>query len=271
MDDHRATRGEQLRSRRRDLDLPLRRERELHPHEVRGSLLVIDVRLRERGLANGTPERRPFAAVEQPSRPELEEDRLAEGAVLVGIRVVRVLEIRRHADAGGELEQAVANRLNLLAAFLDERLAVPAMERLARLPLDGPLDVDPVSVEAEREQDRASEHALRAGDHVDHRVRHDGADVPRTARIRRWRIDHVRRLSGLRGKAIQVRLYPPRFQDVFLVGRLPRLLPEFRFTHRWAVESREPIKGLFRATRAGDLHTPPEASSPGAIYLYLEV
>src|SRR2546422_374253 len=164
MDDHRATRGEQLRSRRRDLDLPFRRERELHPHEVRGSLLVIDVGFCERGLTNGTPERRPFAAVEQPSRPELEEDRLAERAIFVGIRVVRVVEVRRHADADRQLEQAIADRLNLLAALLDERLAVPAVERLACLPLDGPLDVDPVPVEAEREQDRTPEHALRASD-----------------------------------------------------------------------------------------------------------
>src|SRR5439155_23036541 len=29
-----------------------------------------------------------------------------------------------------------------------------------------------------------------------------------------------------------------RLQDVFLVGRLPHLLPEFRFTHRRTVESR---------------------------------
>src|SRR2546422_9404082 len=87
MDDHRSARREQLRSRRRDLDLSLRRQRELHPDEVRGSLLVIDVRLRERGLAHGTPERRALAAVEEPLRPELEEDRLTERAVFVGIRV----------------------------------------------------------------------------------------------------------------------------------------------------------------------------------------
>src|SRR6266705_372599 len=154
MDDHRSTRGEQLRSRRRDLDLPFLREWELHPHEARGSLLVIDVGLRERGLADGTPERRAFATIEEPFRPQLEEDRLAERAVFVGIVVVRVVEVRRHADADRELEQAVADRLDLLAALLDERLAVPAMERLARLPLDRPLDVDSFSVEAEREQDR---------------------------------------------------------------------------------------------------------------------
>src|SRR5207249_2791837 len=170
-------------------------------------LLVIDVGFRERGLADGTPERRALASVEEPFRPQLEEDRLTERTVLVGIRVVRVFEVRRHADTGGELEQAVADRLDLLAAFLDERLAVPAMERLARFLLDRTLDVDPVPVEAEREQDRASEHALRAGDHVDHRVRHDGADVPRAARIRRGRVNHVRRLSWLPGKTIDVRLY----------------------------------------------------------------
>src|SRR5256885_14274169 len=272
MDDHRATRGEQLRSRRRDLDLPLRRERELHPHEVRGSLLVIDVRLGERGLANGTPERRPFAAVEQPSRPELEEDRLAEGAVLVGIRVVRVLEVRRHGDAGGELEQAVANRLNLLAAFLDERLAVPAMERLARLLLDGPFDVDSVPVEAERERDRTPEQALRAGDHVDHRVRHDGADVPRAARIRRWRIDHVRQLSGLRGKAIQVGLGLPSGEDRLLERRLPGFLLERRLSHGWPSRGEERIKALFRGRcRTVSRTSQPERQGLPKVYLYLEV
>src|SRR5439155_17224655 len=54
----------------------------------------------------------------------------------------------------------------------------------------------------------------------------------------RGRVDHVGRLPALRGKAIQVGLGAPRLQDVFLVGRLPRLLPEFRFTHRRTVESR---------------------------------
>src|SRR2546427_3439583 len=199
MNDYRPAGREQLWSRRRDLDLPFRRERELHPHEVRGSLLVIDVGFCERGLADGTPERGALAAVEEPFRPQLEEDRLAERAVFVGIGVVRVLEVRRHADADRQLEQAVANRLNLLAALLDERLAVPAVERLARFPLDGPLDVDSVPVEAEREQDRASEHALRAGDHVDHRVRHDGADVPRTARIRRGWGRRARAAGPVRG------------------------------------------------------------------------
>src|SRR5881397_2917380 len=263
MDDHRATRGEQLRSRRRDLDLPFRRERELHPHEVRGPLLVVDVGLRERCLADGTPERRALAAIEEPFRPQLEEDCLAERAVLVGIRVVRVVEVRRHADADRQLEQAVADCLDLLAAFLDERLAVPAMQCLARLLLDRPFDVDPVPVEAEREQDRASEHALRAGDHVDHRVRHDGADVPRAARIRRGRVNHVRRLSWLRGKPIDVGLYPPRFQDVFLVGRLPRLLPEFRFTHRRAVESRGAHKRIVPGDSRGRFAHPTGGFKPG--------
>src|SRR5207245_4354520 len=165
-------------------------------------------------------------------RPELEEDRLAERAILVGVRVVRVLEVRRHPDADGELEQAVADRLDLFAALLDEGLPVPSMERLARLPLDRPLDVDPVPVEAEREEDRATEHALRAGDHVDHRVRHDGADVPRAARIRWRRVDDVRRLSGLRGETDQIPTGPPRPQDDLLVGRFPRFLPEFTYTPR---------------------------------------
>src|SRR5207245_4177701 len=110
------------------------------------------------GLADGAPERRAFAAVEEPFRPQLEEDRLAERAVFVGIGVVRVVEVRRHADADRQLEQAVADRLDLLAAFLDERLAVPAVERLARLLLDCTLDVDPVPVEAERKEDGAAEH-----------------------------------------------------------------------------------------------------------------
>src|SRR5437879_8501364 len=162
LDANRAVRREQVASRRRDLDLSLRRQRELHPDEVRGSLLVIDVRLRERGLALGTPERRALAAVEEPLRPELEEDRLTERAVFVGIRVVRVVEVRRHSDADRQLEQSVADRLDLLPAFLDERFPVPAVERLARLLLDRPLDVDSVAVEAEREQDRRTEHALRA-------------------------------------------------------------------------------------------------------------
>src|SRR5256886_10116007 len=95
MNDHRPAGREQLRSRRRDLDLPFRRERELHQYEVRGSLLVIDVGFCERGLADGTPERRALASVEEPFRPKLEEDRLTERAVLVGIRVVRVLEDRK--------------------------------------------------------------------------------------------------------------------------------------------------------------------------------
>src|SRR5881409_2605168 len=99
MDDHRATRGEQLRSRRRDLDLPFRRERELHPHQVRGSRLVIDVRLRERRLADGTPERRAFPAIEEPFGPQLEEDRLAERAIFVRIGVVRMVEYRAFSQA----------------------------------------------------------------------------------------------------------------------------------------------------------------------------
>src|SRR5256712_2393825 len=187
MDDHRAARHEQLRPRRRDPDLPLRCQREFHPHQVRGSLLILDIGFGERCLADGTPERRALAPVEEPFRPELEKDRLAEGSVFVGVRVVRMLEVRRHADADRELEQAVTDRLDLLAAFLDERLAVPTVERFARLLFDGPLDVDPVPVQAEREQHGATEHPLRASDHVDHRVRHDGADVPRPARVRRGR------------------------------------------------------------------------------------
>src|SRR5213594_1913549 len=263
MDDHRATRGEQLRSRRRDLDFPFRRERELHPHQVRGSRLVIDVRLRERRLADGTPERRAFPAIEEHFGPQLEEDRLAERAIFVRIGVVRMVEVRGHADADRQLEQAIADRLDLLAALLDERLAVPAVERLARLLLDGPLDVDPVPVEAEREQDRTPEHALRAGDHVDHRVRHDGADVPRAARIRRRRVDDVSRLPGLRGEPIQVGLGPPGFQDVFLVGRLPRLLPEFRFTHRRVVESRGAHKRIVPGDSRGRFAHPTGGFKPG--------
>src|SRR2546427_8067288 len=162
MDDRRWARREQLRSRRRDLDLSLRRQRELHPDEVRGSLLVIDVRLRERGLAHGTPERRALAAVEEPLRPELEEDRLTERAAFVGIRVVRVVEVRRHSDADRELEQSVADRLDLLPAVLEERFPVPAVARLARLLLGRPLDGDSAAVAAEREEDRMTEHAPRA-------------------------------------------------------------------------------------------------------------
>src|SRR5256712_11035538 len=190
MDDHRAARHEQLRPRRRDPDLPFRYQQEFHPHKVRGPLLVIDIGFGEGRFADGTPERRALAPVEEPFRPELEKDRLAEGSVFVGVRVVRMLEVRRHADADRELEEAVTDRLDLLAAFLDERLAVPTVERLARLLFDGPLDVDPVPVQAEREQHGATEHPLRASDHVDHRVRHDGADVPRPARVRRGRGGH---------------------------------------------------------------------------------
>src|SRR5207247_11334057 len=102
----------------------------------------------ERGLADGTPERRAFASVEEPFRPQLEEDRLAERAIFVGVRVVRVLEVGRHADADRQLEQAIADRLDLLAALPDDRRGGPAVARLACLPLDGPLDVDPVPVEA---------------------------------------------------------------------------------------------------------------------------
>src|SRR5712664_282623 len=122
MDDHCAACRKEFRPRRRDPDLSLRRQRKLDPHEIRGPLLVIDVGLREWRLADGTPERRPFAAIEQAFRPELEEDRLAEGAVLVGVRVVRMLEVRRHADADRELEQAAADRLDLFSALLDEGL-----------------------------------------------------------------------------------------------------------------------------------------------------
>src|SRR5439155_11947352 len=70
MDDHRATGDEQLRPRRRDPDLPFRDEREFHPDEIRRQLLVVAVGLREWRLADGTPERRPFAAIEESSRPE---------------------------------------------------------------------------------------------------------------------------------------------------------------------------------------------------------
>src|SRR5206468_4771609 len=229
MDDHRAAGDEQLRPRRRNPNLPFRREREFHPDEIRGPLLVIDVGLREWCLANGTPERRPFAAVEGSFRPELEEDRLAERSVLVGIRVVRVLEVRRHADADRELEQAVADRLDLLSALLDERLAVPTVERLARLLLDRALDVDSVPVEAEREEHGASEHALRPGDHVDHRIRHHGADVPRAARIRRRRVPLVGWLFARPGAAIPAATGAPRPQDVFPAGRPLRPLPAFWF------------------------------------------
>src|SRR5207247_9936178 len=110
-----------FRRRRGKPNLAFRRRREFQPDEIRRPLLVVDVGLRERRLANGTPERRPFAAVEESFRPELEEDRLAERSVFVGIRVVRVLEVRRHADANRKLEQAVADRLDLLSALLDER------------------------------------------------------------------------------------------------------------------------------------------------------
>src|SRR3989442_12779324 len=133
MDDYRAARHEQLRPRRRDPDLPSRCQREFHPHEVRRPLLVVDVGFGEGRFAYGTPERRALAAIEEPFRPELEENRLAEGAVFVGIRVVQVLQVRRHADADRQLEEAVADRLHLLAAFLDERLPVPAVDPLARL------------------------------------------------------------------------------------------------------------------------------------------
>src|SRR2546426_12245012 len=72
MDDHRAARHEQLRSRRRDPDLPSRCQREFHPHEVRGPLLIVDIGFGERWLADRTPERRALASGEEPFRPEPE-------------------------------------------------------------------------------------------------------------------------------------------------------------------------------------------------------
>src|SRR5207247_4468802 len=119
-------------------------------------LLVLDVRLGEGRLAQGAPERRALAPIEEAFRPEFEEDRLAVRPVLVGVRIVRVREVRGHPDPRRELEQAIANRLDLLAALRDERLAVPFVERLAGLLLVRALDVDPGPVYAEREQERAA-------------------------------------------------------------------------------------------------------------------
>src|SRR5207245_3105303 len=135
----------------------------------------------------GTPEGRAFPAVEQTLGPQLEEDRLAEGAVFVGVRVVRVCEVRGHPDPDGELEETVPDRFDLLPALRDERFPVPAVERFPGPLLDRPLDVDPIPVEPEWEEDGTAEHALGPRDHVDHRIRHDRPDVPRAPRYGRRR------------------------------------------------------------------------------------
>ena len=205
VDHHRATGREQLRARRRDRQVASAGEdRELHPDEARGAVFVLDVRLGEGRLAHRAPEGRAFPAVEESFRPKFEEDRLTEGAVFVRVRVVRVCEIGRQPHADRYFQEPVPDCLDLLAAFRDEGLPVPSMERLAGLLLDRPLDVDPVPIEAEREEHGPPEHPVRSGDHVDHRVRHDGPDVPRAARIRRRGVDHVDGLPTGRGERIQI-------------------------------------------------------------------
>src|SRR3990170_1770502 len=247
MDDDRATRGEELGSGRRDRDVALV-EGEGHPDEFRCPLLVVDVRLREGRQADGTPEGRTFPPVEEVLRPELEEDRLAVRPVLVGIRVVDSPEVRGHPRADGELEEPVSDPLDLLSTGVDERLPIPLMEWLPGLTFDRPLDVDPVPVEAEREQHGLAEHPLAPSDHVDHRVRHDGADVPRAARVGWRRVDDVDRLSRGRVEAVEVRLRLPRGENLFLEGGLPGFLLQRRLSHEWTRWTRSgPIK-VYRAS-----------------------
>src|SRR3972149_201143 len=186
------------------------------------------LRRREGRLARGAPEVRTFPTVKQPAGPQFKEDGLAERTVFVGIREVQVPQVRGQARTRREVEEPLSDCLDLLSTFEDERLAVPLVEGLPGLLLHGALDVDAVPVEAEWKQDRLAGHPLGAGEHVDHRVRHDGPDVPRAARVRGRRVNRVDGLARLRGEPGEGRLRPPGLPDPLLKARVSRRLPHAR-------------------------------------------
>ena len=240
VDDHGATRGKELGPRRRDRDGPASLQREPDPRKLRWKLLIHDVRLRQGRLAGDAVEARPFPAVEEALVEQADEDRLAERAVLIGVRAIRVREIRRHPHPFRDSENALPDPRNLLAALCDERLAVPLVEGLRVLLLDRPLDVDPVLVETEREHDGLAEHALRAGDHVDQGVRDDRARVPVTAWVRRGSIDHVRGPS-LRRVRVERGLALPCSEELPLELGVPSIRGKLRLGHvRRRLESAGP-------------------------------
>src|SRR5579859_8092021 len=152
---------------------------------------VINLGLRDGGLAFGTPERRRHLGVGQPVLVELNEGPLRDALRLRGDGRVAISPIDAQAKSPPDGLETVLSLLDQLQAACDELLAVHLGRFAANGLFDEALGGQAIVVEAHRIEDTLAAHPVVTRDYIGLGVGIAVADVKRAGDGQRWRVDGV--------------------------------------------------------------------------------